>query len=345
MKRQITKNRFWLLWHLGILFISAIIAMLMKYMQTGNAFNPTVVVPFISIFIMTVCLGYLATFMINRAKSYGQTKLNKIILPALLLFYVAACLIAGIAVGIGTLGWFIYMGYDLSDFWPQLINTELSFASGRFLLWILFFTGVFFYILWQKSSRREQKLTEENLKFRYNTLKAQVNPHFLFNSLNILSELVYVDAQKSDNYIQKLSGIYRYVLENEETDLIELDKEVEFVKHYFMLQQERLQGKVSLEIDMTKSRGEIIPVSLQLLVENALKHNAMSKVKPLEIKIFGSADCIIVSNTIQRKSIIENSTQTGLSNLKERVNLIMGKELVISEENNRFVVKLPIRTA
>jgi LytS/YehU family sensor histidine kinase len=250
---------------------------------------------------------------------------------------------ANLSVALGDLGWFIFKGMDLSGFWPSL-KLDLSFANGRFYVWLMIFTIVFFYILWQKSVRKEQKLIEENLKHRYNTLKSQVNPHFLFNSLNILSELVYVDAKKSDNYIQTLAGIYRYILENEETELIELEKELEFVQQYFSLQQVRDEGKISLEIDITEpKRIKIIPVSLQLLIENALKHNSMSIEKPLKIRIFLKNDCIVVSNPIQKKSILEQSTQKGLSNLKDRTKIIMGSELETINENNSFIVKLPIQ--
>jgi two-component system, LytTR family, sensor kinase len=219
----------------------------------------------------------------------------------------------------------------------------LSFANRSFANWLIFFTIAFFYIIWQKSAKREQILIEENLKYRYNTLKSQVNPHFLFNSLNTLSEIVYTDAKKADNYIQKLSGIYRYILENEETDLIPLNEELEFVKQYFSLQKERDNDKISLKIECQHSEGyKIIPVSLQLLVENALKHNSMSQNNPLEIQIYCSDEYVAVSNALQRKNIIESSTQTGLANLRERVKLIMGKEIIVSEANKQYIVKLPI---
>jgi len=334
---------FWILYLVVLIPFSIIVGMLMKYNQTGNAFHPTVVIPIFVIFFMSASIGSLVFFMINKALKYNPSQINKRIVPALFLFYAAAFFMANLSVALGDLGWFIFKGMDLSGFWPSL-KLDLSFANGRFYVWLMIFTIVFFYILWQKSVRKEQKLIEENLKHRYNTLKSQVNPHFLFNSLNILSELVYVDAKKSDNYIQTLAGIYRYILENEETELIELEKELEFVKQYFSFQQVRDEGKISLEIDITEPKGiKIIPVSLQLLIENALKHNSMSLEKPLKISIFLKNDYIVVSNPIQKKSILEQSTQKGLSNLKDRTKIIMGSELEIINENNSFTVKLPIQ--
>jgi sensor histidine kinase YesM len=293
---------------------------------------------------MSASIGYLVIYTVNKAKKYNQSQINKWIIPALLIFYVAVFLIANISVTIGVFGWLIYSGTSLEGFWKNLFNNELNFASSNLFWYLIFFTIAFFYILWQKSIKKEQKLYEENLKYRYNTLKSQVNPHFLFNSLNALSELVYIDAKKSDSYIQTLSSIYRYVLENEETELIELEQELEFVKQYFSLQLMRDEGKIVLEIDIEQPEGiKIIPVSLQLLIENALKHNAISKEKPLKISVSLKHDCIVVSNPIQKKSILENSTQIGLSNLNDRTKILFGSEMRISNENNCFTVKLPIQ--
>ena len=322
---------------------STLLGMLMKYNQTGNAFHPTVVIPIFVMYLMGASIGSLILFMINKARKYKPSQLNKFIVPALLLFYVAAFLMVNLSVAIGDFGWFIFKGIDLSGFWPSL-KLDLSFANARFYVWLMAFTIGFFYILWQKSVKKEQKLIEENLKHRYNTLKSQVNPHFLFNSLNTLSELVYVDPKKADSYIQTLSGVYRYVLENEETELIDLEKEIEFVKQYFSLQQVRDEGKISLEIAIDDyNRIKIIPVSLQLLIENALKHNSMSIEKPLKIKIFLKDAYIVVANSLQKKSILAHSTQIGLSNLKERTKIIMDKDLEIYSENDSFTVKLPIQ--
>ena len=156
--------------------------------------------------------------------------------------------------------------------------------------------------------------------------------------------MVYEDAKQADSYIQKLSSIYRYVLENEDIELVPLKNEIDFVRHYFDLQKERDRDKIVLTVDIDNMEDcKIVPVSLQLLVENAMKHNSISLDKPLKITIKRQNDCLLVSNNIQRKSIIEPTTKTGLQNLKERVNLIMRKELIAEEKDNEFVVKLPIQ--
>jgi LytS/YehU family sensor histidine kinase len=314
----------------------------MKIIQTDNAIHPTVIPTFLSLVLMCSGIGYLAIFMSKKAQQYNQSEINKRIVPALFVFYIGAFLIANLSISISTFIWFIYIKRNLSELFHHLYAYELGIANGKLLSWLMFFTIAFFYSIWLKATRREQKLREENLKFKYQSLKNQINPHFLFNTLNTLSELVYIDAQKSDHFIQDLSSIYRYMIENEEIDLVDLDVEIAFVQQYFNLQQARDGQKIKLEIDIPDSKGvKVVPVSLQILIENALKHNMKSKEKPLRIKIEMKDGFIEVSNPIQKKNILEDSTKTGLTNLKNRINIVTGKELIINNDNQRFTVKLP----
>ena len=295
------------------------------------------------IFTDLIIIGSVGYTLFKRFSHKSTTQTKKQIIPAFLIFVIIALVVSLATISIGVYLYYLAMGIDTSNFINQLFRVELSGALKQFVVWILLASVFFFYTIWQKGIDREQQLREENLKYRYRNLKSQVNPHFLFNSLNTLSEIVYDDVKKADNYIQRLSGIYRYILDNENTDLVSLEEELDFVEKYFGLQKERDNGKISLEIDIKDpDRYRIIPVSLQLLVENALKHNSISLEKPLEIHIHNTDEYVIVSNTLQRKSIIENSTHTGLSNLRERVKLIMNKEIIVEEKNDRFNVKLPV---
>jgi two-component system, LytTR family, sensor kinase len=342
-KIMTSKRKFWIVYHVGMLFFSIVIAMIMKYRQLGNPIDPTVAVPLFVVFFSSVNIGYLAIYIVKKSEKLDHKQLSRRFLPILVGFYICAFLIADIAVTLGVFGWYLFKGLSFSDFFSNLYKNELSFANRQFIVWLMICTIVFFFNLWSISVKRERALAEENLKYRYNTLKSQLNPHFLFNSLNTLSEIVYSDAKKADNYIQKLSGVYRYILENEEVDLVPLTDELRFVEEYFALQKERDNGKISLKIDVQNPHlYRIIPVSLQLLTENALKHNSISEENPLNINIFSKDDTIVVSNVLQRKNIAESATHTGLSNLHERVKLIMGRELVVAEENKQFIVKMPI---
>ncbi|MDD4065313.1 MAG: histidine kinase [Bacteroidales bacterium] len=334
---------FWILYHAGFVVFAAGTGMLMKYLQTGDALHPTWVVSAAVIYIMSSCIGYLAVFMVRKAEKYDHNKLKKRLLPLLVLFYAASYLIANLAITLGALGWFLYIGRDMEAFFPHLFQNELNFGKGSFFIWLMVFTIFFFYFLWRKSVTREQSLMEESLKYRYNTLKAQINPHFLFNSLNTLSELIYKEPSVADNYLQKLASVYRYILDNEENSLVPLENELAFVEDYYNMQKERGTDKIILTVERyNKGSFLVIPVSIQMLLENALKHNAASKDSPLDIRIAINHESISVSNNIQRKQVMGQSTKTGLKNLSERVRLITGKEMEISEKNNTFKVTIPL---
>ena len=325
------------------LIFSILFSIIFKWWQTGHPFRAETIMYGAIVFLNILILGNIGYFTLNRFSGKSTTQTNKQVIPAFLIFVFIALIISLSIVSVGVYSFYLIKGLDTSNFINHLFTVELNSAVKQFSIWILLSSAFFFYTIWQKAIEREQKLREENLKYKYQNLKSQVNPHFLFNSLNTLSELIYVDAEKADKYIQKLSTIYRYILENEETDFIPLKQELEFVKQYFDLQKERDNGKILIEVEVNHAENyKITPVSLQLLVENALKHNTMSQEKPLKIKIYSSENCVIVTNSIHRKSILENSTKTGLSNLKKRVNLTTGKKLIVSEENNQFIVKMPI---
>lgn len=233
--------------------------------------------------------------------------------------------------------------WDTANFVKNLFQKELPGVFLSLLIGVFLLTIIFFFTVWRQAIEREQQSQEEALKYKYKNLKAQVNPHFLFNSLNTLSEIVYVDAKKADSYIQKLAGIYRYILDHEDTDLILLNEELEFVEKYFELQKERDGNRIHLEISVDNAyKSKIVPISLQILVENALKHNAASEENPLRISICERGEYILVSNPIRKRSTLIGSHGSGLSNLKERILLVIGKEMIVTTENDQFIVKLPI---
>ncbi len=343
MERTFNKRRFWILYHTGLAIFSFIAGSFMKYRQTGTFISTDSIVPVTTIFLMSALIGYLAMYLVRKGAKLSHEQLRKRILPMFIFFLAATVVIANVVVSLGVFIAYLVKGHDLKAFFPNLFKYELSFANSSYWIWLLFFSIAFFYILWRKSSEKEQLLREQLLKFQYDRLKSQVNPHFLFNSLNTLSELVYHDAKKADSYIQKLSNIYRYILENEESELIPLGKEIAFVNDFFNLQKERDGDKIALNIDIRNmDQYLVVPVSLQMLVENALKHNACSKSSPLEITIKRELDYIVVSNKVQKKNVMEQSTQLGLQNLEKRVQMILKSELIVKEDN-LFTVKVPYR--
>lgn len=318
--------------------------LLVKWGQTGDLSRMGNIIYGTVILLNLLVVGSFGfvIFKVNSQKTLAQ--LRKKILLLFLFFVLGALLISLTFVTLGNYVFYLMGGIETVDFINNLFQIEFPEALRQFSVWIPIVSGLLFYMLWRQTINREQQLHDENLKYQYRTLKAQVNPHFLFNTLNTLSEIVYIDSKKADNYIQKLSGIYRYILDNEKTDLISLDKELEFVMHYFELQKERDENKILLEIDIENAdKFRVVPISLQILVENALKHNTVSEEKPLKIKIYKNDKYVMVSNKIQRKSVLgTSSTGIGFPNLKKRVKLITNKDVIINQENDLFLVELPI---
>lgn len=197
--------------------------------------------------------------------------------------------------------------------------------------------------IYSYNKRKENEIERE--KFKYNQLKNQLNPHFLFNSLNILSAMIYTkSANESVEYIEKLSESYRYVLTNEDKNLILLRKEIEFIHMYGDVLKARFSDGFILKITLEEEdlNREILFMSLQLLVENAFKHNIASKEKPLIINIYSENGYIVVSNNkvIRLDNVI--STGIGLKNLKERYKMITKREIEIIEDKEMFIVKIPM---
>ncbi|MGM0619522.1 MAG: sensor histidine kinase [Bacteroidota bacterium] len=222
---------------------------------------------------------------------------------------------------------------------------EMSGFVSATLIGFAFGTLFFFYSQWSDALKREKKLAQEKLLFQYETLKSQVNPHFLFNSLNTLSSLVHSNPSLSEEFIRKLSNIYRYILENQEKDLVPLADEVQFVRNYFSLQKIRDEEKIELKVELTEIENVWIPpVSLQLLTENALKHNAATRKNPLVITIHNEGlDKVVVRNNLQLKSQLSKPSKTGLKNLHERCRLILKREIEIFQTETEFVVKIPAK--
>jgi len=200
-----------------------------------------------------------------------------------------------------------------------------------------------FFRAWREAAVNEEKLKRESIALQYKALRNQVNPHFLFNSLNTLSTLVYKDQDLATKFIKQLSEVYRYVLEQKDNEVVAVKTEIEFVEKYLYLQKIRHRDNLKTNIDLNGCSDKlIIPLSLQILVENAVKHNIVSKEDPLEIKIFNDEDYIIVRNNLQKKTTIGHSGGIGLNNIKSRYEHFTNKPFIIEETSSQFIVKVPL---
>ncbi len=228
---------------------------------------------------------------------------------------------------------------NIQDFISKIIRDKYFFTScleGGFI--ILMIETIYLY-----NKRKESEFERE--KFKYNQLKNQLNPHFLFNSLNTLSAMVYTKTpDESVEYIDKLSDFYRYVLVNEGKNLIPLKEEVEIINKYGDILKTRFQDGFVLNINLNEEdlNKKILFMSLQLLVENAVKHNIASKEKPLTVNIYSENNFIVVSNNkiIRKDNVV--STGIGLNNLNERYKIVANKEIKIIDDKEKFTVKIPM---
>lgn len=179
-------------------------------------------------------------------------------------------------------------------------------------------------------------------KYRYDTLKNQLNPHFLFNSLNTLSGLIYIDVDRADDFIHRLSKLYRYVLDMQKEEVVPIQSEMELVNDFLYLNNIRFNNQIETAISVVNSDGFIAPMALQLLIENAIKHNTISEAKPLKIEIREEEGYILVGNNIQLKQEKEPSHELGLKNLHERYAVLTDKKVIVDETSEYFTVRVPI---
>jgi hypothetical protein len=205
-----------------------------------------------------------------------------------------------------------------------------------------FFYSSYLVHYWGESIKNEEELKRENLIARYEALKNQVNPHFLFNTLNTLTGVVEQDPRKASEFIRKLSDIYRYVLEQKDKELIPLKQELKFVDDYVYLSKIRYGNGLIVEKEISDADLFIAPLGLQMLIENAIKHNIISDDNPLLIEIGSNNEYIYVKNTLQRKSSMESTNQVGLENLVKRYEYLSDKEVEIVETKTHFEVCLPL---
>lgn len=225
------------------------------------------------------------------------------------------------------------------------IRPLINYALVAFVIAMLVTTIIYlyhFFISWRELVIQREKYKRDALSMQYETLKSYVNPHFLFNSLSVLSSLVEKDTQKSQQFIKQLSDIYRYVLEQKDKELVPLKVEFDFVKSFIDLNKIRHGDNLKIDIHIDNFDGYVIPLSLQILVENALKHNVISEEEPLKVSIFREKDYIVVSNNLQIRRTIGDTGGIGLETIQKRYEILSTLPLVVDKGDDHFTVKVPI---
>ncbi len=229
--------------------------------------------------------------------------------------------------------------YDPNVYQAYLTTYAVSFAI------IVLYEAIYFYTQLRESITEKEEAKQAHIRSELQGLRNQVNPHFLFNSLNTLMHIVGEDQDLAKRYLQRLSKVYRYILESRSAPLIPLSDELAFIHAYNFLQEERFRGnlQVNIQVDESFESYKIVPLSLQILFENAIKHNIISRKHPLLIEVYVNEHMqLVITNNLQRKRQVLDSTQVGLENISKRYSYFTEQAIDIHEDEQYFTVALPL---
>ena len=280
--------------------------------------------------------------MIYSRRKYSQftTVRKRIIFQSVLMFIFTVT--ANTILGQFTKEIFNQEGVSLSEV-DMLIHSN-SAALCCTIMIIAIYESIYFMHELRHSVEETEKLKRENLAAQLNALRTQVNPHFLFNNLNTLSSLIPENPQHAVDFVQQLSKVYRHILEVKDEKSISLKDELEVLNAYTFLLKTRFEKNLNVNINIPaeKLQKKIVPLSLQILMENAIKHNIVSSDKPLHIDVFTENGSLVVSNNLQIKSQVNESTGIGLDNIRNRYKLLSDVPVKVTANDTNFTVSIPL---
>lgn len=225
------------------------------------------------------------------------------------------------------------------------------FLAVTWALWIIFPSGInliffagHFFNQWKAGLLKAERLEREKAQVQFDTLKNQLNPHFLFNALTSLNSLIQNNPALATQFLQHLSKVYRYVLQHKEESMVSLQTELEFIRNYIFLAETRFDKalKIEVRVDDRYLDKRIVPVTLQVLLENAFKHNVAEPDRPLQITITTLNEYLVIRNNLQPRRIVETSNQIGLDNLKSLYGYLTSRPLSIEQTPTEFIVNVPL---
>ncbi len=340
LKAQLELEKFrWLL----IMLVPAL-AISLNIIMFGSAYWSRLDVLLLSSLIMLAGLAllsgiqiFIANFMRSRQTTEGRL-VQRMLLAACIHFPVTGMFVVGFLLLYDYLGLF---GYRLT-----VADLKWGLLAGFVcdVIGIAMSESIYSYHKWKETKLEAEQLSKEKLQTQLNSLLQQINPHFLFNSLNTLSALINDNPKDAQKYLSDLSKVYRYLLRTNENELTTLANEINFIDSYFHLLQTRFGKGVMLRQSIQPDDyGKLLPpLTLQLLMENAVKHNTVGKNKPLVIEITTSGESLTVRNNLQRKILRVESSKVGLSNIAEKYRLINKSAIEITESEGYFSVTVPL---
>lgn len=224
---------------------------------------------------------------------------------------------------------------------PRLYDLTIIITNLVIILYVVGLIAYNYHKSLNAFAIENQRLKQEQLELSYRSLQDKLNPHFLFNNLSTLITIIRQDRNTAITFTENLADVYRYVLLKKDDTLVPVQEEITFIETYIALHHERLGDALNFTAEDIPPHYFIPPLSLQLLIENAIKHNIASSQSPLRLKIYSSGDYLCVENNLQLKQS-SYSTQTGLSNLVKRYRFLTDKQLKVIEDDDRFIVKIPL---
>lgn len=309
-----------------------------KYFQSLSGFLTATLITLAVIFLVYVSCGMVAVIFLHKYPKYSQTFKR---IGFSLLAYILM-MTAGISLLFWGYDYLGFMGFTMNYtnfFWTLMVGLACNLLATSFN------EGATFYEKWRVLVDEAEQLKKENLQSQLEGLKGQVNPHFLFNSLNSLSSLISEDPGKAEKFLDEMSKVYRYMLRTNEDGLTTLETELQFIHSYFHLLKTRYGDGLDMElkIDEKLLHYLIPPLTLQILVENAVKHNMILRDSPLVIQLLTTnSRKLIVTNNLQRKNRMVFSNKVGLNNIHNKYRLMKQEEILIRDDGKEFAVIVPL---
>ncbi|GAB3522594.1 sensor histidine kinase [Emticicia fontis] len=323
--------------YIRIIFFSSLsiasIYLVLSVIRNDNLHYYNIMIDFVRIFGFSVCFWLINLQLFNylsKRTTQQIAYLLIILITSILAYYIMVFLAK-----------YLSILYELKGIKQSGIGFR-GVVANLLIITFLYSTNIF--RKYKEVEAENERLKRNQLENQLLQLKAQLNPHFLFNSFSTLKAMVEEKDENSVEYIIKLSEVYRYLIENAESHLVTIREELKMANAYFFMLKSRFEENINLEINLGQEEFErkIPSMSLQLLIENAVKHNVISRAKPLTIKISAEQNYLIVQNNFQPKRNLEESTKIGLKNLDNRCHILVGKSLYIRQSETDFLVKIPI---
>ncbi|MES2804722.1 MAG: 2TM domain-containing protein [Bacteroidota bacterium] len=326
------------------LIIFAVIQLVNVIMGSEVYFGKRLLVNFLFTMMYTFSLYASNMFLFWKLDSYFEDKFS---VKRLTLGFIGSFLVSLAVIFLMHL--FEEVVYNKNSFDYFLANEKPSSYLASIIITFFVTLSIYtisFYKAYNENKVKEQKIIAGTANAKFESLKNQIDPHFLFNSLNVLSSLIEENPDNAQRFTISLSKIYRYVLEQKDKELVSVEEELAFAKTYMNLLKMRFENSLFYELPTTAINpdAKVVPLSLQLLLENTVKHNVVSEQRPLHIRIYVEGDYLAVQNDYQKKEVLQERQGVGLQNIVNRYGIITNRKVLIIQNEKTFTVKIPLLT-